>query len=219
MSYASESGDITMAFTGETMLTRPLQPYQEERFLAVRSRLLTADVRFTNAEMLFHNYEHPPASLYGMHMRCDPQFLLDLRWFGINLVSCGNNHAYDFGQAGVLTNAANLDAAGLIHAGTGRNYAEAVAPAYLETQRGRVALVSATTSGHLHGRAGEQRRDVVGRPGVNLIRWINDWMVDADTFEGLQRMAAAFRWSQRAPAWFSRAYGEVQDASNVVLAS
>jgi len=37
----------------------------------------------------------------------------------------------------------------MVHAGSGSNYAEALAPAYLETPKGRVALLSATSSGKL----------------------------------------------------------------------
>ncbi len=46
-------------------------------------------------------------------MRCDPRFIKDLQWFGVDMVSCANNHGYDYGENGVLTNIRNLDAAGM----------------------------------------------------------------------------------------------------------
>ena len=103
-------------------------------------------------------------------MRCDPEFIKDLQWLGFNIVACANNHAHDFSENGVLTNIRYLDEARMFHAGTGRNLAEATAPAYMDTPKGRVALISATTSGQPNMRAGEQRRDVKGRPGTNFIR-------------------------------------------------
>jgi poly-gamma-glutamate synthesis protein (capsule biosynthesis protein) len=52
-----------------------------------------------------------------------------------------------------------------------------------------------------------------GRPGVNLIRWINEWTVDGATFEALERMAQSFRWRQNVPPWMARAYGLGEDNS------
>jgi len=37
-----------------------------------------------------------------------------------------------------------------------------------------------------------------GRPGVNLIRWINEWTVDKETFDVFTRAAKQFGGSQAA---------------------
>src|SRR5215471_13475309 len=137
MTYQSESGDIRIALAGEAMITRGLMPFREPRFLALRDLLHSADVRFANSEMLFHDFENWPTYLSQTYMRCDPRFIADLQWFGINLVSCANNHGYDYGENGVLTNLRNLHAAGLAHAGSGKHAADAVAPVYLDTAAGR----------------------------------------------------------------------------------
>ena len=142
----SESGDVTMAITGESLITRAKSVYREPRFLKMHDLLHSTDVRFTNAEMLFHNYEDAPTHRTGTYMRCDPEFIKDLQWLGFNIVACANNHAYDFGENGVLTNIRYLDEARMFHAGTGRNLADATAPTYMDTPKGRVALISATTS-------------------------------------------------------------------------
>jgi len=212
MGYASEQGDITMAFGGEAMISRALKPFKEERFLAIRELLHTCDVRFVNGEMLFHDYQDPPTYLSQTYMRCDPGLIADLQWFGVNLLSCANNHAYDFGENGVLTNIQSLDHAHMVHAGTGRNLADAARPAYLDTANGRVALVSATSSGRANSRAGEQRRDLLGRPGANLVRWINEWTVDDAAFQSLESVAQQFGWNRRFPAWWARAYGFESEA-------
>jgi len=128
--YEAQNGNITMALTGDSVVTRPLATFKEERFLALRDLLLREDVRFTNAEVVFSNYENWPTVMgQGMWMRSDPYLIKDLQWMGINMVSCANNHAFDFGQEGVLTNIANLNQAGMVHAGSGSNHAEATAPA------------------------------------------------------------------------------------------
>ena len=192
--YESGEGNISLALTGDSMISRPLIPFHEEGFLKLRNIISAADVRFTNGEILFHNYENSPTYYTRTYMRADPRLIKDLQWLGINLMSCANNHGIDFGEGGVLTNIRNLDEAGMVHAGSGSNYAEAVAPGYLETAKGRVALVSATSSGRANSRAGEQRRDMKGRPGVNLIRWINEWNVDKGAFGAFDRAAQAFGW-------------------------
>src|SRR5258706_12468899 len=113
MRYECESGDISMAFTGDSMISCALTPFREERFLKIRELLHNSDVRFTNGEILFHNYEDWPTYLTGTYMRCDPRYIKDLQWLGINLMACANNHGYDFGENGVLTNIRYLDEAGM----------------------------------------------------------------------------------------------------------
>jgi poly-gamma-glutamate capsule biosynthesis protein CapA/YwtB (metallophosphatase superfamily) len=212
--YESGSGDVALALTGDSMISRSLMLYREERFLKLRDILLGADVRFTNGEILFHNYENSPTYYTRTYMRCDPRLIKDLQWLGFNLMSCANNHGIDYGEGGVLTNIRNLDEAGMVHAGSGSNYAEALAPAYLETPKGRVALLSATSSGRANSRAGEQRRDMKGRPGVNLIRWINEWTVDKETFDAFTRAAKQFGWQ---PGGESATRAAASDPNTILL--
>jgi poly-gamma-glutamate capsule biosynthesis protein CapA/YwtB (metallophosphatase superfamily) len=211
--YEDANGDITMALGGDAELSRALMPFREPGFLKVREVLQSADVRFANAETLFHNYEDwPTASTYytRTYMRCDPRFIKDLQWLGINMISCANNHTTDFGQEGVLTNIRNLEDAGMVHAGSGCNDAAALAPAYLDTPKGRVALIAATSTSRLDARAGDQGRDMKGRPGVNIVRWINEWTVDKEAYDALGRVAKQFGWNKQnndANRIFFRDYG------------
>ncbi|HLF77240.1 MAG TPA: CapA family protein [Dehalococcoidia bacterium] len=211
--YESESGEITLTLGGDAMISRALKPFREPKFLELRDVFHAADAGIINGEILFHNYEDWPTYLSQTYMRCDPRFIEDLRWFGVSMLGCANNHGTDYGETGVLTNIRYLDQAGMQHAGSGENYAQALAPTYLDTPKGRVALISATSSARANSRAGEQRADMKGRPGVNLIRWINEWTVDGATFEALEHMAQRFRWRQTVPAWLTRAYGLGADSS------
>ena len=85
----------------------------------------------------------------------------------------------------------HLDNAGLSHAGTGRNLAEARAPGYLDTPRGRLALVSATATYRPWNRAGAQRPDLKGRPGVNPLGFQTTYAVDPRAFQELRRTSSA----------------------------
>jgi poly-gamma-glutamate synthesis protein (capsule biosynthesis protein) len=147
MIYQAQKGNLTIALAGDTMLTRKLTPFKEERFLTLRELLRGADTAFANLEGTVHTWdEGTPGITQGTFMTTEPKLLDDLKWLGINLVSCANNHAFDYGEGGVLANIKHLDDAGIAHAGTGRNLAEARAPAYLDTPNGRIALVAATAT-------------------------------------------------------------------------
>src|SRR5207245_9549379 len=136
------------------------------RFWSVRETLRSADAAFANLEAIVHSWdEGTPGITQGTFMTTDPKLLEDLKWFGISLVSCANNHAFDYGEGGVLANLRHLDEAGLAHAGTGKNLAEARAPAYLDTPNGRVDLVAATPAFRPWHQAGGQRRGLTGSPG------------------------------------------------------
>jgi len=89
----------------------------------------------------------------------------------------------------------HLDEAGIIHAGSGRHLAESRAPAYLETPRGRVALIAATGHFYPSGRAGAQRRDTPGNPGVNGLRHHWQFNVEPGQLESLQTIARSLGWN------------------------
>ncbi|MDA1227466.1 MAG: hypothetical protein BZY79_02715 [SAR202 cluster bacterium Casp-Chloro-G4] len=190
MLYDAESGDFTLVAGGDTMITRKLSVFQEEAFLGLKSLFQDADVRFTNLEMLMHEFEHSPGAAGGTFTGSDPKNLRELEWLGINLVSCANNHSYDYGEGGVLTNLRHLRGSKLVYSGTGRNLSEARAPGYLDTPQGRVGLVSASSTFSESGRALDQRPDIKGRPGLNPLRFSETHTVDRPAFNELHRISS-----------------------------
>ena len=79
--------EFTMALTGDSIITRRLSVYEEPEFLQMIELLRTADMAFTNLEMVFHNYEpYPMAESGGTWMRADPALAKDLSWAGIGIV-------------------------------------------------------------------------------------------------------------------------------------
>ncbi len=209
MLYESEAGDITLALTGDSMLSRRLAIFKEERYLRLCRLLRDADVAFTNLESTVHAHgEGTPAISVGTYMTTEPELLEDLKWMGINLVSAANNHAFDWTEEGVMLTVRYLDAAGLAHAGTGGNLREATRPAYLDTPKGRVALIAANSMFDPPFRATHQRVDVCGKPGMNVVGFEKSYVVDRQTFEELRRAGAglgfdAERQRQRNFGFFS----------------
>jgi poly-gamma-glutamate synthesis protein (capsule biosynthesis protein) len=188
--YDSEAGNLTVTLGGDTMLTRKLTVYSEPRFLGLAKLFRDSDVGFVNLEgCARHLDEGVPGITRGTYMTTPPPLLEDLKWFGVNMVSCANNHAFDYGAEGMLATIGHLDTAGIAHSGTGRNMAEARAPAYLETPNGRVGLISATATYRPWNIAAAQRPDLPGRPGVNPLANKTTYRVDGKAFAELQRLS------------------------------
>lgn len=188
MLYDAQAGNLTLVASGDTMITRRMSVFREDDFLRLRQLFTDADVGFTNLEMLMHDYEHSPGMAGGTFTASDPKNLRELEWMGVNLVSTANNHSYDYGEGGVLTNLEHLRRSDLAYAGTGRNLSEARAPAYLDTANGRVALISASSTFSEAGRALDQRPDIRGRPGLNPLRFSTTHIVDRPAFDALRRV-------------------------------
>lgn len=192
MLYDSESGDFTISLLGDVMPTRRLAVFREERYLQLREILTSSDATFANLETCVHEYlEGHQGISGGTYMTTEPHLLEDLRWLGVSLVSCANNHAFDYGEEGVLATMNHLDSAGIPHAGTGRNLREARSPVYLDTSRGRVALIAATATFPPAAVAGGQRPDVPGRAGINPLRHRATHVVDRRGLNDLRRLGAA----------------------------
>ena len=191
MTYESESGNLTIALGGDVMLTRRLSVYGEDEFTGLRDIIRGADCAFANLEATVRGWdEGTPGITQGTYMTTKPELLEDIKWLGLGIVSCANNHAFDYGEGGVLATIRHLDDAGIAHAGTGANLALARAPGYLDTPKGRVALIAATAAYRPWNKAGEQRPDMGGRPGVNSLASETTYGADPQSFAELRRLSA-----------------------------
>jgi poly-gamma-glutamate capsule biosynthesis protein CapA/YwtB (metallophosphatase superfamily) len=199
--YEAEAGEISIGLLGDIAPTRRLAVFREPRYLDLRNLLQSLDAVYCNLEGSVHRYHdggHAQRSAGGSYVTVEPCLLEDLKWLGINLLSCGSTHADDYGPAGILKTMDYLDEAGIVHAGSGRHLAEARAPGFLDTARGRVALVATTANFNPGGRAGEQRRETLGYPGVNAVRHHSVYEVDDQTMKMVRDLAQAIGWDVEA---------------------
>ena len=187
MLYDAERGDISIAVMGDAMLSRRLRAFKEPHFLQLVELLHNADVSIANLEFLFHNFESSWQWTRGTYTRSDPKNLSELTWMGIDAVSTANNHAFDFSEEGFLTTLQHLDDLGLPHAGGGKDLDHARAPAYVDSPRGRVAVMSAASTFAEISRAGAGRPDFPGRPGINALRHQKVHYVTPEVFEALHK--------------------------------
>ena len=211
----SESGsEVIIAATGDSMITRKLSPYTEEEYLDMVKILRGADVATTNVEGMIHNFEgyfYKPYD-FGTPMRAPPFAANELRWMGFNIVSTANNHSMDYSEESMLAMFKILDAAGLPHAGMGRDLADARMPTYLETKKGRVALIGASEINDITAQADREQaaypwtmagyaaQGVCGRPGVNGIRIDATYIVSREAIDELRKIRESLKI--RAPRFF-----------------
>ncbi len=192
MLYDAERGDFSLMLLGDVMPTRRLAVFDEARYLQLRTICTGADATFANLETCVHRYLEGHQNISGgTYMTTEPQLLDDLKWLGVSFVSTANNHAYDYGEEGILGTCRYLDAAGIVHAGSGRHLREARAPAYLDTKHGRIGLIAATATMPGHSVAGAQRSDTAGRAGINPLRHSLSYVVDERGLQELRRLGAA----------------------------
>jgi len=173
---AQPSSDIewSLAATGDSVITRRISVYDDPPFLNMIAVIRDADVASTNLELsLFRLWEfdgYPQAEHGGNWELGPPEAAEELKWAGFDLLTRANNHTTDYGVEGLVATSRLLDSLGLVHAGAGMNLGEASQAKYLETNKGRFALIGLATTFTPLSRAGEARPDIKGRPGLNALR-------------------------------------------------
>ncbi len=190
----------SVALSGDAILNRRVSTCEHDRFRSMIAPLQEADVSFTHLETLLFDFDdpgvYPAAEAGGTWMHSDPEIASEFAWAGFDLVSHASNHAMDYAYGGLESTWRALDRVGIRHAGTGPNLAEARTPTYFDAGEARVGLVSMTTSFTPWARAGEARRDMQGRPGVNPLGY--RYVANEADFERIVETFRDFRYWIRA---------------------
>ena len=193
--------EFKVAVIGEIMMTRPISVFEEPDFLSVIKLFRDADVALTNIEGLFGGFRGYSVST-GTPMSGETWIAEEYKWAGFNLTSIANNHTMDYGVEGMLATMEALDRVRLAYAGAGRDLWEARQPSYLETKKGRAAMVASTSAGlylgsHTHAAATESGKGLCGRPGVNPLRYDIIYTVTPSQFEELKKINEQWRLRPR----------------------
>jgi poly-gamma-glutamate capsule biosynthesis protein CapA/YwtB (metallophosphatase superfamily) len=158
----SQSTAITITLAGQSMIRSDVRETAPAAVPVIQG-LLKGDVLFTNLESAVA--EKGETVQEGRGFLTPPEALDALKTFGFNLVSLSGNHAFDLGVKGIQNSIREADSRKIVHAGTGNNAAEAVAPGYLHTPKGTIALIASAS-----GLIAQGGRATVDRPGVNELR-------------------------------------------------
>jgi len=162
---------MRFAAAGDAIIGRRIQA-DYKGYDELRPFIESADASFFNLETTLNEEGECCAAAQsgGTYLRVTPRVLPDLEDFGFNMTTFNNNHAFDFSLDGFLLTLEALEETELVHAGAGRTLGEAAKARYLDTDAGRVALISVNTNFTPDMIAGEQTSRVPGRPGINGLR-------------------------------------------------
>ena len=157
-----QSTAITITLAGQSMIRSDIRATAPEAVPVIQG-LLRGDVVFTNLESAVA--EKGETAQEGRGFLTPPEALDALKTFGVNLLSLSGNHAFDLKVTGIQNTIREADSRKIVHAGTGNNVAEAVAPGYLHTPKGTIALIASAS-----GLIAPGGRATADRPGVNELR-------------------------------------------------
>ncbi|SNT47056.1 poly-gamma-glutamate synthesis protein (capsule biosynthesis protein) [Actinomadura meyerae] len=142
---------ITMALAGDTMLGRGVGAQIEASGPhglfsgGVRDAFAEADLALLNLECCVSERGRPwDAPGKPFHFRAPPAAVDVLAELGVDCVTVANNHALDYGADALADTLDLLGQAGIKTVGAGEDLAAARAPAVLEAQGTRVAVVGVT---------------------------------------------------------------------------
>lgn len=149
-------------FSGGALLER-LDPVLLEK-------LADCDAAFVNAEFICPARTTAPAPRRFM-TAVGIDAVDELTSIGINLLSFANNHTGDFGPQGVIDTIEACEERGIIHSGIGRSLEEARLPHFLDGEKGRLALISTSTTRSAEFAASTAGTGIPARAGLNPLRW------------------------------------------------
>ena len=167
---------FTLMLAGDLISSRPLAPRlaRDPAFADVARLLGEASLAIGNLETAIvdmRTFSGHPRTVDDWCLVAEPAVAQDLADLAFRLVSRANNHCCDWGIAGMRETGRRLDEAGIVHAGAGETLAHARAPRFVETEYGRVGLVSAYAAQRWDNDAAlDQFEEVPARPGVNALR-------------------------------------------------
>lgn len=163
-----QSSGLTITLAGQSMIRSDIRVTAPSTVSAISS-LLKGDVKFTNFEGTVAEPGQPndatPQQRPDGGWLAPPGTLGALQAVGFNLVSLSNNHAWDLRAVGIQNTLREAKKLNLVHAGIGNTLAEALAPGYLRTPKGTVALIGIASGEVAPGGAATPTR-----PGVDELR-------------------------------------------------
>jgi len=184
---------FTFAGVGDLIVRHPFGQLADPKFQGLIQHLRDADVAFANMEgtlLDFDTFETPIAG------GAPKGLLADMKSMGLRIVGTANNHSWDGSVAGIFETIKNLDEAGIVHAGTGRNLQEARSASFFNGPKGTVGLVSMwsidpTTGGGDRAPASYREGDRGGSPGLNALHVTPYYVVTQEQMDALRKIRDA----------------------------
>ncbi len=161
---------------GQALIEHDLRKHSDFAVKQAAEYLKGADVCFSNLEVAIKSKYGGERTKEGIYFHAaEPDVLDCLKEMGIIMVALSNNHAWDFGTQGLLGTIKEVEKRGFVHAGTGETIEAASMPGYLDTSKGRIALIAMAS-----GKFPQEAVAKENHPGVNVLRLEEDGNLNQD---------------------------------------
>jgi len=172
----SIDGDFTIAVVGDIVQTRTISQLDDPAIRTAIEPVLSADFAIGNLEQAICDWRKFDGHHYGVGafmIMAHPSIADDLAAMGFGILSRANNRLSDFGVEGNRATDDHLRRVGIRPVGFGEHLSAARAPVYVDTDKGRIAAIAATSSFQPGGEkafsAAARIGSSNGRPGVNSL--------------------------------------------------
>ena len=157
----------------------------------VKNIVEKADVRLFNLENVLSDRAIYGSTYCGGTWLLAKEDTLDstLR-FGFNGCSFANNHTMDFSYDGLFDTLAAAKKRNLPICGAGKDLEEASNYAVIETKNGKCALISICATFNDAARAGNPAENLLGRPGLNPLRFSVEYHITPEHMKALKEISA-----------------------------
>ncbi len=185
-----KDGKLRVTGTGDSLFVAPFPENYSKDFEELKSHIASCDVKMTNLETNLSDFEYcGNAYSGGTWLNTKREYLKYLKGFDFNYYGNANNHAMDYGHAGLLSTIRTLDEHRLAHSGTGASLAEAEKPAILEIDGKKIAIFAVDASYETASKAGNATNDLSARAGVNYLGHNDYYHVTQEQIEQLKQIA------------------------------
>jgi poly-gamma-glutamate synthesis protein (capsule biosynthesis protein) len=172
----SIDGNFTIAVVGDIVQTRAISQLDDKAVGAALEPIRKSDIAIGNLEQAICDWRKFDGHHYGVGafmIMAHPSIADDLAEMGFGLLSRANNRLSDFGTEGNRATDKHLRRVGIQPVGYGEHLSDARAPVYVDTDKGRIAAIAATSSFQPGGEkafaAAARIGNSNGRPGVNSL--------------------------------------------------
>ena len=157
---------------------------------AIREYMAQADVRINNMEMVLSDFECFASTFCGGIWLTAPLAILDdICTFDFQCYTFANNHTMDYSYQGLASTLRAIKERGCAVCGAGMSLEEASSPAIIKSSNGSVAVLSISSTCDDAARAGDASGAIPARPGLNMLRHSETFLVTQEHMEALMQIA------------------------------
>lgn len=196
---ATIKGPFSLVSIGDLLYSFPMADRSDPQLQKVIGLIRSGDITIANREGITLAADTRAPSYGTGLLWADARLAADEKAMGIDMVSLSNNHGMDWGEQGLFDTIRLHREAGIVTAGAGRNWQEALAPGIHTGPKGKVALISTASTFGPNARANNSFGRTAARAGISTLRTRLVRLVDAEQFAKIRSLATELA-SPRQPA-------------------